>query len=107
MSLDVTLTAVRPTEVFTANITHNLNRMAKEAGIYEALWRPEEINVSTADELIPYLIDGLKNLQEDPNHYRQFDAPNGWGTYDTLVRFVSEYLNACIQNKDATIGVCR
>ena len=34
MSLDVTLTAVRPTEVYSANITHNL-WMAEEAGIYQ------------------------------------------------------------------------
>lgn len=30
-------------EVFDANITHNLNRMAGAAGIYEALWRPGEL----------------------------------------------------------------
>lgn len=43
MSLDVYLTAVRPTEVFSANITHNLGEMADKAGIYKACWRPEEI----------------------------------------------------------------
>jgi hypothetical protein len=34
-----------PTEVcvFSANITHNLGRMAKVAGCYEACWRPEEL----------------------------------------------------------------
>ena len=35
MSLDVWLVEVLPTEVYSANITHNLNRMADEAGIYE------------------------------------------------------------------------
>lgn len=30
-------------EVYSANITHNLGRMAAEAGIYEALWRPGEL----------------------------------------------------------------
>lgn len=29
-------------ELFEANITHNLNKMAKEVGIYEYLWRPDE-----------------------------------------------------------------
>lgn len=37
MSLDVSLMEVKPTEVFWSNITHNLGKMAKAAGIYEAL----------------------------------------------------------------------
>lgn len=54
MSLDVYLTRkklvsydngksfIEETEdVYWANITRNLNKMASEAGIYEALWRPE------------------------------------------------------------------
>lgn len=35
MSLDVYLSAVRETTIFSENITHNLNRMADAAGIYE------------------------------------------------------------------------
>lgn len=30
-------------EVYWANITHNLGKMAREAGIYTALWRPGEM----------------------------------------------------------------
>ena len=39
MSLDVYL-MVDNERVYDANITHNLNSMASEAGCYEALWRP-------------------------------------------------------------------
>jgi hypothetical protein len=46
-------------EVYTANITHNLNRMAKEAGIYKHLWRPDEIGITLAGELIEPLQSGL------------------------------------------------
>jgi hypothetical protein len=35
MSLDVYLIAARPTNVYSANITHNLNKMAEAAGIYD------------------------------------------------------------------------
>jgi hypothetical protein len=42
----------RSNEVYSANITHNLGKMADEAGVYEALWRPEEIGVKTAFDLI-------------------------------------------------------
>ena len=33
MSLDVYLEVMKPTEVFSANITHNLNKMAEAAGV--------------------------------------------------------------------------
>lgn len=46
MSLDVYLEGPPvPQDVFWANITHNLGRMADEAGIYKHLWRPEEIGM--------------------------------------------------------------
>lgn len=107
MSLDVYLTATRPTEVYWANITHNLNKMAMEAGIYEALWRPEELGIRHAGPLIDLLSEGLEKLKADPEHYKQFDAPNGWGTYEHFVPFVENYLNACRENPDAEVNVSR
>lgn len=107
MSLDVTLIAPRPTEVYWRNITHNLNKMAQEAGIYQHLWRPEELNITVAKDLIDPLTEGLARLEDKPEHYRKFDAPNGWGTYDNFVDFVRDYLKACQENPDATIEVSR
>ena len=107
MSLDVWLTAVRRTEVFSANITHNLNRMAEEAGIYKHLWRPEELGITTAEELIEPLEAGLALLQADPARFAAFDAPNGWGRHENLVDFVRSYLAACHENPDAKVEVCR
>ena len=107
MSLDVYLTAVRPTEVYWANITHNLNKMAMEAGIYEALWRPEELGITKAYQLIDPLWEGLELLKSDPERFEAFNAPNGWGTYPNLVDFVEKYLTACRENPDAEIGISR
>lgn len=92
---------------YDANITHNLNRMADEAGIYEHLWRPEEIGIYTAQQLIEPLKAGLKRLEENPDHYKKFDPENGWGTYGGLVRFVEEYLEACIDHPQAVVEVSR
>lgn len=94
---------MRETNVFTANITHNLNKMAEEAGIYKALWRPDEIGISTAKELIPILEKGLADLKADPERFKKFNPPNGWGDYDGLVRFVEQYLTACKENHDAKV----
>lgn len=107
MSLDVYLTAVRPTTVYDRNITHNLNRMARAAGVYEHLWRPEEIGVTKAEQLIEPLRAGLAKLLGEPDHFRTFNPPNGWGSYEGLVEFVQEYLSACEENPDAEVSVSR
>ena len=92
---------------YRANITHNLNTMAAEAGIYEALWRPEEIGVTKAAQLIPLLDAGLSRLCAQPDRFRAFDAPNGWGTYEGLVSFVEKYLAACKEFPEANVRVWR
>jgi hypothetical protein len=94
-------------EVFTANITHNLNRMADEAGIYQALWRPEEIPAKFASEIITILREGLQYLGNEPEHFKQFNPVNGWGTYEGLVSFVTRYLTACIEYPQANIVISR
>lgn len=107
MSLDVSLEVVKPTEVYSDNITHNLNKMALEAGIYQHLWRPEELGISLAAQLIEPLTAGLALLRSDPPRFRAFDASNGWGTYSNLVRFVEAYLAAAVANPEATVRVSR
>lgn len=107
MSLDVDLIELRPTSIYSANITHNLNHMAEEAGIYKHLWRPEELGITKASELIQPLTEGLAALKSDPERFKKFNPANGWGDYGGLVRFVDEYLSACGANPDATLEVSR
>lgn len=94
-------------EVYSTNITHNLTSMADAAGLYYVLWRPEELNLSTAEEVIPLLEDGLENLKADPEKYEAFNPSNGWGSYDQLLITVEEYLSACRKYPDALIEVSR
>jgi hypothetical protein len=94
-------------EVFSANITHNLGKMAAEAGLYEALWRPEEIDATKARDLIQVLRDGLAELVTDPGRFKELNPTNGWGDYDGLCRFTAGYLAACERWPDAAIGVSR
>jgi hypothetical protein len=93
--------------VFDRNITHNLGRMAGAAGIYEALWRPDEGGYTTAKEIILLLEKGLKKLLRSPAKYKKFDAENGWGLYEHFVPFVEEVLAACKQYPNAKINVSR
>lgn len=107
MSLDVWLEAVRPTEVYASNVTHNLGAMANEAGIYKHLWRPEELEITKAEQLIQPLTDGLALLRADPARFEKHNPPNGWGSYRTFVPFVEMYLEACKANPDAAIRISR
>jgi len=94
-------------DLYHANITHNLNRMANAAGIYQALWRPEEIGVTHAIQLIPLLREGVARLVKNPKEFEQYNPENGWGTYSGLVSFVRNYLAACEEYPDATVYVSR
>ena len=93
--------------VFDANITHNLNKMADAAGIYEACWRPEEIGAIKASDIIPILEKGFEDMKARPEHFKKFDSENGWGTYKDFLPWVESYLDACRKYPDAIIEVSR
>jgi len=93
--------------LYEANITHNLNTMAGEAGIYKHLWRPDEIGITKAEQLIEPLRVGLKLLKSDPARFEKHNAKNGWGLYENFVPFVEKYLMACEENPAADVHVSR
>lgn len=96
------------TVLHEANITHNLIGMAYRAGIYEAVWHPDEIGAVRARDIVRVLTAGLAKLEAGGAEAFQDTAPeNGWGTFDGLVKFVREYLEACKANPDALILVSR
>jgi hypothetical protein len=114
-------------EVYWANITHNLGKMADEAGIYEALWRPyqlrddfkefelyaddeyefEEKCIIKASDIIEVLEKGLADLKARPKHFEKFNSSNGWGMYHNFVPFVERYLDACKENPECIVKVDR
>lgn len=107
MSLDVYLTDDSGAELFSANITHNLGRMAEAAGIYKHLWRPDEIGITKARDLIEPVAAGLALMVTEPARFKAFDAANGWGRWEHFVPWVAEYLEACRKYPDADVTVSR
>lgn len=85
------------------NITHNLNEMAKAVGLYEVLWHPEEIGITVASQMILPLEKGIKELESNPDKYKVYNPPNGWGSYDDFVRFCKSVLQKCSEYPDAVI----
>ena len=107
MSLDISLTANKPAKVYDRNITHNLGDMARAAGIYHELWRPDELGFTESWQLIKALESGLKELRRDPGKYKVFNPGNGFGDYQLLVLFVEDYLAACKEYPEAIIEISR
>ena len=50
---------------------------------------------------------GLKELTENPISYKKYNPKNGWGNYEGLVKFVTEYLEACKKFPESDVIVDR
>ena len=94
-------------EAYSANITHNLGPMAEEAGIYECLWRPEEIGITKARQLIEPLSIGLSWMRREPERFIALNPKNGWGSYDCFVTWIERYRDACCEHPEADVSVSR
>lgn len=100
-------TSEKRDELYEANITHNLNKMAGAAGIYEIVWRPEEVGVTKAHQLIEPLTAAIAAMRADPQRFKVHDAPNGWGLYEHFLPWLEKYLAACREWPDADVSVSR
>jgi hypothetical protein len=143
MSLDISLRSKEPIEkdcrcdqcghthkhdeyeyYFDYNITHNLGKMANEAGVYDALWRPYKLHSDYnksleedysqemkfensvtiyAHQLINVLGSGLTKLKSNAHYFKLFKPSNGWGSYGGLVDCVESYLDACKEHPDSIV----
>ncbi len=94
-------------EVYWANITHNLNRMADEAGIYDCCWQPADHGITKAEQMISPLEAGIALMKSDRPRFEKFNAKNGWGTYDRFLPWLERYLEACRANPNAIVRASR
>jgi len=90
-------------DLFQKNITHNLNKMAKEADLYKWLWGLD--NNICAGALIKPLAEGLYKLKSDPDRFKKLEPSNGWGTYEGFYASVSQIYDACLKHPKALIKI--
>lgn len=113
MSLDLYLTrdacphCGRGDAGWSCNITHNLNKMADEAGIYGVLWLPEENGITTAAQLIEPLRKAIAEMKADPERFKAHNAKNGWGLYENFVPRLEELLVECERTPSAAVRANR
>lgn len=89
--------------VYHGNITHNLREMAREVDIEECLWGNQ--GNTLAKDLIDPLTNGLRLLKSDPPLFIKHNPPNGWGTYETLIKFTEDLLTAAKEYPEAKVEV--
>ncbi len=94
-------------DLFSIGITHNLHEMAKAVGLYEALWRAEEAGITVASQMISPLESGIKELEANPDKYKAYNAPNGYGNYDDFMKFCKSLLRKCREFPDAIVEASR
>lgn len=92
---------------WSANITHNLGEMARaipvkfgtmDTTLYYTCWRPEQIGAKTVADVLPMLIQGIHYMIDHRKELVQYNAPNGWGTYEGFMKFLLNYKQACEDN---------
>jgi hypothetical protein len=95
-------------EIDSHNVTHNLVPMAQEAGIYEALWRPEElVDTPRLRNIEPVVRNGLALLKADTERFEAMNPKNGWGSRKNLVEACEWVLRWAESYPLAMIEACR
>ena len=74
----------------TANITWNVREIIK---LSTGLPWINEANNGLCKDVIPYIKKGLKELHKNGIKYKQYEAPNGWGTVGGTMRFFETIIN--------------
>lgn len=106
MSLDIDL-IVDDECVWSRNITHNLNVIADKVGVYDHIWRADEVGIKYAKDNIQNLRVAMSRFYLEYDELLKLNPSNGWGTLDGLIEFTKAYLEACIEYPDAEIKTDR
>ncbi len=90
------------------NYTSNVSKMFYEA--FEKIggnWRDfHDYNKEhmTCKKAIPLLKKAIKELEDNPEHYKQYNPPNGWGNYEGAINFLKNILSDCEKIPYGRIG---
>ena len=83
------------------SFTSNTASMIKEVcGSYPSQWGGKKCS-----DMYPVLMQGASLLNLHPNQYRQYEAPNGWGTVEQTRDFLEDVANNCAAYPSAVLVV--
>lgn len=117
MSLDVYIKSKKKEEdrKWVASITHNMNKMAQKIFVsenketlYDYVWRPEELGREIdTKEMVKILTKGIYIMISKRKSLLRYEPENGWGSYDSFLKFLIEYKEACEDNPRCVIEASR
>ena len=84
------------------NITHNVSRMWRLAGVWDALYGSDG---RRAAAYLDTLRAGLAHREAHPEEYEAMNPPNGWGSYEGAKRFLGQWIAECAAHPDCIIEV--
>ena len=93
MGLSIYMEEIKLVEVADTGATHNVAPMAQVCGCYELLWRGE--TGTLAENLIEPLEKAIKVAQDKKATLEALNPDNGWGSYETFLRFLQKTLQNC------------
>lgn len=102
MSLDFYIEETRPITVFDANMTHNVSRMWRKAGIYDALYKSQG---RIAGDVVRELRVGLQKMLDNREEYEKLNPENGWGSYASAINFLRDVIIGCEDNPKGTVVI--
>lgn len=100
--LEISTGGPEPVEVkgTDRNMTSNVAPMWRKAGADLA-----EFAGRTAGEVLPVLEAAIRAMVDNPADYEPLNPANGWGSYDTCLRFLNELRADFERHPRATIHV--
>ncbi len=100
----ILLRGVKPEVLLETTISNSFGPMAQLVGLFQCLWYPKELKISTVSKLIPYLERGLTKMKRNEKKLRRLNSTSP-GDYNTLHRAVSKLLEKCKDNLTAGVEV--
>lgn len=102
MSYDISITAMRETQVFDTNYTYNVSGMFRKALGGDGI---NDFHGLKCGECIMKLQDGIKHMEENPKEYEMLQPANKWGNFEGALKVLQNLLNSCIENIDGTVKI--
>lgn len=106
MSYDISLNVDVNGKIYrivdAGNYTSNIRTMFDEAfGAPD--WK--FLHGMICKDATPKIGRAIEKMEADPEHYKTFDPPNKWGSYDSALPFLKQFLALCEENPDLTIEI--
>lgn len=104
ISLEVDAGGREPIVVSSMSITHNLAPMWLAAGLWPVL---HESDGTSAEVVGKAIADKLVVMKDDPERFKKYESPNGWGKYTHAIDWLEGLVAECERAPKAIVRVSR